>query len=308
MDSDNFAEAFERIQSVRKPIARSEIQDKKELSDTFSQEVKHGKGASGETFSRLADMHRDREGVVSVRSNRILFAAHRKIIPLSQSGRAPGQKRAAKYTPPLPYAAYRKKFNTAVPQAFRDLLSKGGKGFPARVRRRLNRESQAQFDLWQDERRYKTLDLTNPEGKAAALEHKLNKGGSAGFPEGQVRSRNLSLVNDARKDDKGLHPLFHSIKAGNGSGSTNYSAFHSAAAAAVAAGIRVDKRHRAQDSEDSNDRVDFESDSDGDSKSDHSDRDSKSEHSGSDQDSDSDSDNRHIKKKRRRGSPPPRPH
>jgi hypothetical protein len=243
-----------------------------------------------------------------VRSNRILFAAHRKIIPLSQSGRAPGQKRAAKYTPPLPYAAYRKKFNTAVPQAFRDLLSKGGKGFPARVRRRLNRESQAQFDLWQDERRYKTLDLTNPEGKAAALEHKLNKGGSAGFPEGQVRSRNLSLVNDARKDDKGLHPLFHSIKAGNGSGSTNYSAFHSAAAAAVAAGIRVDKRHRAQDSEDSDDRVDFESDSDGDSKSDHSDRDSKSEHSGSDQDSDSDSDNRHIKKKRRRGSPPPRPH
>jgi len=247
--SEDIANDIDKILSVKKSIKPSEIEHLTSLSDQLGKERKKGGSISKETFADIGAMHRDREGVVSVRDNRILHAAHRKIVPLAAT---------KKKKVPIAYSAYRQKFNTAVPQALQGILKHNGPGFDKRVKKRLSAENRAHMEEMLSSGK---VDLTNSDGKSAALEHKINKGGKFGYPEGQVRSRNLSLVNDDRKNRKGPHALMHSIKGAEGSGKTNYSALDDHAAGAIAAGIVLGKKRGRSDSDTSESSSDSDSDS-----------------------------------------------
>ncbi|QMV45049.1 DUF4157 domain-containing protein [Cohnella cholangitidis] len=258
--SEDIANDFERLTSVKESIKSEEVKHLKDLSDRLGKERKRGGSISQGTFADIGAMHRDRPGVVSVRDNRILHAAHRDIVPLADT---------KKKKVPIPYSAYRKRFNTAVPKAIERIAEHNGPGFKERVMRRLSPKSKGELTKWLKSGK---VDLSNSDGKSAALEHKINKGGKFGYPDGQVRSRNLSLVNDDRKDHKGPHALMHSIKGAEGSGKTNYSALDAHAAGAVAAGIVLGQKRRRSDS----DTAESSSDSDSDTTESSSDSDSDS--------------------------------
>jgi hypothetical protein len=242
-DSEGVADDIRQIFSVKKPIDPGETEHLTALSDQVGKERKKGGSLSEETFNKVGNMHNDREGVVSVRDNRVLHAAHRGIIPVEET---------IGNQVPMRYKDYRKKMNKAIPQAIEKILDHNKMDL-ARVKAHLGEDSGEELESWIDNGE---VDLTNKDSKSAALEHKINKGGKYGHPEGQVRSRNLVLVNDDRKNNNGPHALMHSVKGAEGSGKTNYSALDEDGAAAIAAGINKRKRTDSSSDESSSSESD----------------------------------------------------
>ncbi len=245
MDEDTFVEALEQIYSVMEPY--QDVDELKALSDRVAEDREDDNDMTQDTFGEVGRLHDNRQGVVSVRDNPILFAAHRDIIPIKSA-------RKAKHTRiPLKYGDYRKKFNKSVPK-MTSYLMKRNKFEEKIIAKRLKAKQAKAFKLML---KSKSLDLRNENDKPPALEHKINKAGKQGYPIGQVRSRNLVLVNDDRKYDEGPHPMMHSIKAAEGSGKTNYSRLDDDAGAAIAFGIRkgLEKRRleKEEDEEEGSD-------------------------------------------------------
>jgi len=235
LDQDTFVRSLEQIISVKKPYQG--VADLKKLSDRVGEERKDDGEMSAQTFEEVSRLHDSRSGVVGVRDNPILFEAHRSIIPIEDA-------QAAKKTRiPVGYDAYRQKFNTAVPKSVQYLMDRNGFEEDD-IAASMQPDSSPAFKEMLESGR---LDLRSGRDKPPALEHKVNKAGPQGYPIGQVRSRNLVLVNDDRKYDEGPHPMMHSIKAAEGSGKTNYSLLDDDAGAAIASGIRTGIRRTREE-------------------------------------------------------------
>lgn len=239
MDEDTFVEALAQIYSVTEPY--QDVDELKTLSDRVAEDREDDNDMAQDTFAEVGRLHDSREGVVSVRDNPILFAAHRDIIPIKSARKAKNTRI------PLKYGDYRKKFNKSVPRVAKHLM-KRNKLEEKTIAKRLEAKHAKAFKLML---KSNALDLRNENDKPPALEHKINKAGKQGYPIGQVRSRNLVLVNDDRKYDEGPHPMMHSIKAAEGSGKTNYSRLDDDAGAAIAFGIRkgIEKRRLEKEEE-----------------------------------------------------------
>ena len=246
MEEGTFLGAMEQIFSVMNPYP--DVDELKTLSDRVAEDKEDGDDIGRETFEDVGKLHDNRDGVVSVRDNPVLFAAHRDIIPIKSA------RKAKSHRIPLKYPDYRKKFNKSVPKAAKYLMKRNN--FRKKI---LAKKMQAKHaKAFEEMLSSGSLDLRNANDKPPALEHKINKAGKQGFPIGQVRSRNLVLVNDDRKYDEGPHPMMHSIKAAEGSDKTNYSKLDDDAGGAIAFGIRRGiERRRLEKEEEQEEKSDF---------------------------------------------------